>query len=314
MRIAAILIGLCLSACSNQPSEPVDGGKTYHVYFLGGQSNMEGYGLVSDLSGELADRHEDIPIFMGNMQPDGKSSGGRGFWAPLEPGFARNFTSTGKRNKLTDSFGPEITFALEMQKLYPDQNIALIKYTRGGSSLAYDAPNYGTWTPAHAEKKRPNQYDFALRTIKTALSTADIDGDEKRDILIPAGLVWMQGEADAINEGPALVYEDNLREMMTLLKEALQEPSMPVVIGKITDSGMDEDGLVMDHIALVQAAQARFVASETCAAYVTEIDEYEHSEDAWHYKSDGYLRMGRAFAKAMSDLSQQCGVDSGVAP
>lgn len=116
----------------------------------------------------------------------------------------------------------------------------------------------------------------------------------------------MQGEADAQSESAARAYEVNLRRVIGRLRHEMGDPALPLVIGKITDSGMDEDGLVMDHIALVQAAQARMVESDSCAAYVTETDAYEHGDDRWHYRSEGFLKMGKAFARAMSDRTVEC--------
>lgn len=280
-------------------------GTTYHVYFLGGQSNMDGYGYVDDLGPDEAGPHDAIRLFAGNSVPDGDPRGGRGLWAPLGPGFGLGFTSDGDTNYPSNRFGPELTFGLQIAGLRPDHNIAIIKYSRGGSSLSLDAPNYGTWHPDFGDGN--NQYDNALTALRTAFAAGDIDNDGTIDQLVPAGIVWMQGESDAINEGPALVYEQNLERMMGLLRAAMRVDDLPVVIGRITDSGMDEDGKVMDYIELVQAAQAAWVASDACAAYVTEIDDYEHSEDAWHYVSESYLRMGRAFAEAMHALQQRCG-------
>ena len=83
----------------------------------------------------------------------------------------------------------------------------------------------------------------------------------------------------------------------------------PVGIGKRRESGRWEDGTVMDYIGTVQAAQKAFVDSDACAAYVTVTDNLGYIEDGWHYDSDGFVRMGTAFAKAMVTLQTQCGFD-----
>mgnify|MGYP001814938651 FL=1 len=81
---------------------------------------------------------------------------------------------------------------------------------------------------------------------------------------------------------------------------------LPVVIGRITDSGMADDGSVMDYIETVQAAQQDFVNDDPCAAYVTVTDELGYLDDAWHYDSDGFVRLGAAFAEAMIKLETRC--------
>ena len=80
-----------------------------------------------------------------------------------------------------------------------------------------------------------------------------------------------------------------------------------LVIGKITDSGMADDGTVMDFAKVVQAAQQRFVESDSCAALVTETENFGYpATDAWHYDSDGYVKMGIAFADAVVALEARC--------
>ncbi len=149
---------------------------------------------------------------------------------------------------------------------------------------------------------------FILTTMRNALAQADIDGDGVVDRLIPSGIVWMQGEADAFDsQAAADEYRANLERLMNLLRAAMRVDDLPVVIGKITDSGMEEDGSVMDYIETVQRAQQDFATSDSCAAYVTVTDDLTHSSDAWHYDTDGFVRLGIAFAEAMQELEQKCG-------
>ena len=54
---------------------------TYDLYYLGGQSNMEGYGRVEELPEELQDPVEGVMIFHGNTAADATPEDGRGVWA-----------------------------------------------------------------------------------------------------------------------------------------------------------------------------------------------------------------------------------------
>jgi len=81
---------------------------------------------------------------------------------------------------------------------------------------------------------------------------------------------------------------------------------LPLVVGRITDSGMSDDGTVMDYIATVQDAQADFVGNDPCAAYVSVTDDLNYLDDGWHYDTDGFVRLGTAFAEAMIELEQRC--------
>ncbi|MEM6785160.1 MAG: sialate O-acetylesterase, partial [Bacteroidota bacterium] len=162
--------------------------------------------------------------------------------------------------------------------------------------------------PDYTDEGGINQYDHALTTLRNALSVADIDGDGTLDRLVPAGVVWMQGEADAYDsQAAADDYRANIERLMDLLRAALRVDDLPVVVGKVTDSGMADDGTVMDFIGTVQAAQQDIVASDPCASFVTATDSLGYLDDGWHYDTEGFVRMGVAFAEAMSALEQECG-------
>ena len=293
-------LALALSACSDP--EPTE----YQLYFLGGQSNMDGYGFNNELPQGAVGRWPDVMVFRGQPAMDNEAHGGVGTWQALQPGFGTGFQTDGNTNVLSDRFGPELLFGQVMAAQAPGTKIAIIKYALGGSGLA-DGVGYGNWHPDFADGDGINQYDHALTTLRNALAQSDIDGDGVADNLVPAGIVWMQGEADAHHsQAAADEYRFNLERIMKLLRAALGDEEVPVVIGKITESGMADDGKVMDYIETVQQAQQSFVDDDHCAGYVTEIDDYTHSDDAWHYDSDGYIRMGRAFADAMRGLQGTC--------
>jgi len=286
---------------------PATDAEEYKLYYLGGQSNMEGFGYVEQLPADLNAAVDGVMIYTGLLALDDDRNGGIGIWEQLQPGHGTGFKSDGEANELSNRFGPELTFGKTMQDLAVDSKIAIIKYSLGGSGLA-PGIGYGSWYPDYVENGGINQYDHALRTIREALSHSDIDGDGEADQLIPTGIVWMQGETEANDsEQIARGYEANLKRMMDLLRAALRVDDLPVVIGRITDSGMAEDGSVMDHIGIVQAAQAAYVESDECAAYVTATDDIGYDDDPWHYNTDGFVKMGMAFAEAMLELEATCG-------
>ena len=281
----------------------------YKLYYLGGQSNMDGYGYVEELPEEWQGRVPNAVIFTGRTALDNEAHGGVGLWEPLQPGHGTGFKTDGTENVRSDRFGPELTFGQTLVSLDSDSKVAIVKYSLGGSGLA-DGVGYGNWHPDFADGRGVNQYDHALTTLRNALGHADVDGDGVHDRLLPSGIVWMQGEADAYQSQEAAdAYEANLKRLMDLLRAALRVDDLPVVIGKITDSGMADDGSVMDYIETVQEAQRGFVESDACAAYVTITDDLPHSDDAWHYRSDGYIAMGTAFAEAMQQLEADCKAD-----
>jgi len=284
---------------SCQPIKEVD---TWKVYYFGGQSNMDGYGQNSKLPDSLKKVILNSMIFNGHRDNHGSPKGGIGIWAPVEPGHGYLFETSGISNTLSDLFGPELSFANAMKK--DDEKIGIIKYSFGGTSL-YPGAGYGDW---NSDQMRRNHYDNALSTINNAFEVKDINGDGRLDKLIPHGIIWMQGESDAeYSQESADSYLENLKNLMALLRAALRDENLPVVIGKINDSYMTPDGKpTQPFIEIVQSAQKEFTNMDKCASYVTEIESYEFSDDAWHYDSDGFIRMGIAFAKAVKKLESEC--------
>lgn len=277
----------------------------YLTFFLGGQSNMDGYGYVNALPQEL-NQKQDTLIFHGNGVFSNKPNGGIGIWSQLQPGHGFGFNSDGITNNYSERFGPELSFANEISKLFPNKKIAFIKYAVGGTGLHLKT-GYGNWSPDFREGEGKNQYDYVLTTIKNAFSITDIDGDGEKDTLKPAGIIWMQGEADAhTSPASANAYFDNLTRLMALLRAALRDDSIPIVLGKITDSELGEED-IMPYIRTVHLAQEMFVEQDICAGYMTQTDNYSYTEkDAWHYLTKDYISMGRDFANTYHTLVKGC--------
>lgn len=280
--------------------------KVFDLYYLGGQSNMDGYGFVDELPGDLRGPVKDVMIFHGNTAPDGSEVDGRGLWAQLRAGHGGDFASDGQTNTYSDRFGIELTFARRMLEVESEANIAIIKYSRSGTSIdPRAADQFGCWDPDYSAANGVNQYDHFLATLRHAFADGDIDDDGEPDTLVPAGILWMQGESDAAHgEEIARRYEANLKRLMDLIRAALRQDDLPVVIGRISDSGQDADGKVWDHGNIVRNAQAMFVRNDRAAALVTTTDRYGYS-DKWHYDTAGYIDLGRQFARALVGLHKQ---------
>lgn len=285
-------------------------GSVWRLVYLGGQSNMDGYGSIEELPFELLQPQADVWIFHGNPAPDGEMSGGLGLWSQLQPGHGAGFSSDGKTNRYGARFGVELSLAATLKRLYPGERIALIKYSRGGASIDPGAAGeFGCWEPDYQGGEGPgrgvNQWDHFLTTIRTALAVRDIDGDGVEDTLVPAGIVWLQGESDA-SWGLEIAqrYQGNLKRVLDLKRAAFRIDDLPVVVGLIADSGQDDDGKVWDHGEVVRAAQRAYVESDPRAALVSSTDQYLYS-DKWHFDSFGYLDLGERFAEALHQLDSR---------
>jgi hypothetical protein len=295
---AIAVIVLFLQSCHPKGNE-------YHLYYLGGQSNMDGYGYVAQLPDSLSGEIEGVMIYHGNTAADNTPVDGRGTWSTLSPGHGVGFRSDGDTNYYSDRFGVELSFAMKMKELFPDEKIAIIKYSRGGTSIDTSAAgSFGAWLPSYTGGNGINQYDHFLATVSGALGAGDIDGDGREDRLIPAGIVWMQGESDANNEYATSIYKENLAVLIDSIRNAFSAPGMPVAIGRITDSHNDTDSLVWTWGDEVREAQAEYVSEDGNAALVTSTDNYSYS-DRWHYDSQGYIDLGEKFAEAIAGLRRR---------
>ncbi len=278
---------------------------TIKVFLLAGQSNMDGYGYVKDLPSDLDKTLKNVWIFHGNSAADNNAKDGSlGIWEKLKPGHGVGFTSDGSGNKLSDRFGVELSFAKRLQELYPNDKIAIIKYSRGGTAIdTLVGSRAGCWEPDFNGVNGINQYDHCLKTIQNAVKEKDIDYNGKEDVLVPMGIIWMQGESDAHSEETAQRYYYNLKRLMDLLRASLRVDDLPVVVGKISDSWNDKDGKVWDYGELVQYAQEKFAKTDGNAAIVRTTRYYKYS-DKWHYDSEGFIDLGKQFAEKVFELNK----------
>ncbi|MEZ4810716.1 MAG: sialate O-acetylesterase [Allomuricauda sp.] len=299
-------IGVVLMAMFLLPSKSVNAQRkeTIRLFYLGGQSNMVGYGYNADLPDTLK-KFKNVWIFDGNPAPDEDNHGGLGIWTPLGPGFGTGFSSDGTTNTLSNRFGLELSFAKKMSELYPNEKIALIKYSRGGTSIdSLGAREFGSWDVDYKGTNGINQYDHFLSTVKNAMGVKDIDNNGVEDILIPSGILWMQGESDgSFSEEMANGYYGNLKRLMGLVRAAFRNDNIPIVIGKISDSYHNQGNKVWEFGELVQYAQEKFVKTDKKAAIVRSTQYYGYS-DMYHYDSAGYIDLGERFAQEIFTLNK----------
>ena len=133
-------------------------------------------------------------------------------WVDLRPGF-------GHRD---DGFGPEVSFGYQLKKLFPKDDIYLIKSSTGGTNLAAD------WNP-NPDSMGP-QYKLFKSRVDAALANLTAAG--KKPTIV--GMIWMQGEDDSTNPAFAKAYGDNLKNFIAKVRSDYKAPEMKFVIGRIT--------------------------------------------------------------------------------
>lgn len=270
---------------------------------------MDGYGFNAELPDSLQTTFKNVWIYHGNPAKDEAADGGLGQWDTLKPGHGVLFSSNGVANSLSDRFGVELSFAKRLQELYPNETIAIIKYSKGGTAIDSVAANKpyasGSWEPDYTGANGINQYDHYLTTLKNALQVTDINGDGIDDVLIPSGIIWMQGESDAFyTEAIANRYYANLKRLMDLMRASFHMDDLPIVIGKISDSGAHTGKRTWPYGTIVQNAQEEYVRKHSNTAIVRSTSQYNYS-DSYHYDSKGFIDLGIQFADAIYKLNKK---------
>jgi len=276
------------------------------LYILAGQSNMDGMGFVTELPDSLLTNSENVMIFHSNSLPDDAEWDNSGFWQPLAPGHGSGYSVEESVNKYSNKFGLELSFAHDISALRPERKIALFKYSRGGSSIDEKAAgDYGSWDPDYENGRGKNQLDYFTASLEKAFSVEDINQNGVKDTLIPAGILWMQGESDAsFTEQIALDYDENLKELINIFRNTLGNQEIPVVIGRINKSAQVDDYIARKNAGIVRAAQHKLARENKNIGLITITDKLTLT-DGWHYDAPGYIRLGKAFAGVVDSLKNQ---------
>jgi pimeloyl-ACP methyl ester carboxylesterase len=273
----------------------------WRLYYLGGQSNMVGFGYSHDIKASDYEDLKDVRIFHAEQKLNGSQEFGDGAWEKMKVGHGTGYQFSEGKSKFSNRFGAELSFAKRLKELYPNDKIAIIKYAMGGSGID-SADVIRNWHPDY--QKTTNQFDYFVTTVNNALSVKDIDGDGTKDELIPCGFAWMQGETDA--QKTKLVaekYLDNISYLMSKIRSHLGNDSLDLVIGKIT-GGHEYSGYHQWKFGdVVQNAMEEFVKQDPNAMIVRETMNYKYS-DCCHYRSKDYIDMGIQFAHRLYMLDK----------
>ena len=274
-------LALILSCCAVAVfvAAPVQG-EDFDVYILSGQSNMDGRGLVADLHKsrpELTQPQPDIPLWYANSYGDGYSTG----WIDLAPGYSipPGF-GKGLKTLPSDTFGVEVVFGSAMAKHAQGRRVAIIKVSRGGTSLLRD------WL-VDTSKKGP-LYPLLIDTVKQGLAEMEARGDRGH----LRGMVWHQGESDRESE----VYAERLEEFVTRIRRDLQAPDLPLAIGAVFDNGRRDIVREQQVLAAEQIPHAVHVPCEGLATF-----------EGTHFDTAAILEFGQRMADAMAELQEESG-------
>jgi hypothetical protein len=265
------LAALLLSVASGLHAGPV------RVYLVGGQSNADGRASVAGLSPPLSDPLSSVPIY---YDDDFTADGAR--WQDLRPGMSEGY---GQSTNGTSLFGPELAFGHSLHDSTPDEPMAIIKYAYGGTNLDVQ------WNPGVGGEPRGLHFVNFLSTVQAGLAAMDPGA-----VPVLSGMIWMQGEADASSAVMSAGYEENLANLIAVIRDEFDAPYMPFVIGQIANAKPYAYG------PQVQQAQYNVSRAVPHTAMVSTSDLGLKSDNV-HYDTSGQLALGQRMADAMRLLS-----------
>jgi lysophospholipase L1-like esterase len=194
---------------------PVDAARaqSVSVFVLAGQSNMAGAGR----NGEEPDGYApqaNIWYDASNVVEHTDD------WIPLSYGPFAGQPGIGW------GFGPELSFGHDVAEAFPDEQIAIVKVTRGGTNLSYWAVDGNDGHEALFER---------IDTVGQRLDDQQTAGEI--DDWAFAGFVWMQGEGDADGWGgtPHETYAERFDGLVAEVRQATSQDELPVVLGRISE-------------------------------------------------------------------------------
>lgn len=241
--------------------------ETVHVYFLVGQSNMEGKGNPLHL-----DTYKNDPMIRSTFDSLKDGDGWKvrdDVWItyPTKSSGAQHGPLTvGYGTKGEDSIGPEFGFGHTVGNAL-DEPVVLIKIAWGGKSLAVDFRPPGI-PPTEAEiaallerarRKKPNAatnevqdrfghyYRETVKHAKQELATIGTRFPALKDHQPRvAGFIWHQGFNDLVNRDQKneefASYTKRLAQFIRDIRKDIGEPKMPFVIGELSTGGIPNRG------------------------------------------------------------------------
>jgi hypothetical protein len=172
-----------------------------------------------------------------------------------------------------------VSFAYAIHTTFPNDNIYLIKHGADATSLAADWNPNGTGVQYNAFKSKAKA---ALEDLSNANLSPKV-----------AGMLWMQGEADARIESYAINYETNLKNLITAVRSDFNAPDMQFVVGRIL-TFWNQGGVEWN--TMVRTVQETVPAVVGHASWINTDDLQISPTYVGHYGTQGQIDLGTRFA------------------
>ena len=218
------------------------------TFLLLGQSNMAGRGNVAELDTRMKTLPANTTFFLHGSIAD-----------------------ISRQAK----FGPEVSLARELARIYPNKKINLVKFAPGGSMMK-------DWL-----KGRPH-YQTMTKLLNRVRKNHGLD---------ISGILWMHGERDTKSMSTANSYKKNLERFIRTMRQDMNKPLLPVVIAQISVP----EAYRPAEIKMIKKAQQE-TARDLPAVQIFSTKNLSKRSDNVHYDSSGQIELGRLFARYLRGL------------
>lgn len=190
--------------------------------------------------------------------------------------------------------GIEYGISYVLNKEFPKTTIGLLRYAYGGTTLYNHWKTDYTGTPEGTEDYGTCYYHFK-KTIVEGLEAYKRAGFNP----IIRGMVWMQGETDAVDIVKANCYKDNLITLLKAFRRDLGIPDLKIIIGEIATQAPSAP----------HSSKIRKIQREVC-----EMDEnniflstkgIKIGHDTFHFDGNEDFILGKRFGKAITKLLRE---------
>lgn len=297
--VAVVCASPVIAACQQKPVQ---------VFILAGQSNMQGQGVVAmdhpeyynggkgnlvwsmehsaskDKMRHLRDRHgrwverDDVEIW---FKQQGEVRQGK---------LTIGYTGYGGASHI----GPELQFGHVVGDAI-EEPVLLIKTAWGGKSLYVD------FRPPSAAGETGLYYTQMMDEVREALLSLD---DRPYRL---AGFIWMQGWNDMIDADATAAYADNLVLLAKDLRDELNSPNLPIVVGELGNGGEAQPGSGMERFRVQQRSGVEQIKN----AVFVETHMFARDKDLspntghghhWFGNAESYFLIGDALGRATVKL------------
>jgi hypothetical protein len=297
------------------------------IYLQGGQSNADGRAPTNGLSATLRSPQPDVAYYYYIYNTAANGDGSLGMLTTLRPGGSQGVGVTGP------AFGPELTFGRTLADYHALTNgvstntvmVAIIKYARGGTSLASNNVSVSYWAAGGSSTTNGDGPEYITFQKVVAAGLSRLAAVYPGATLEMDGMIWVQGETDidlssgqtgkTPNPAVASAYGTNLMHFINdvRLTYATNGPygtNLPFFLSRISTNQTAfslPSNPAFPYFLMVRSNQALAAASLT-NVFMIDTDGNQFSvgttgaESGYgnqHYDTGGQQALGTAFANAL---------------